>query len=281
MGIEHFSREQYTAHDKRSLPYRWYKKHQHKQTDSVWVVVHGITAEMRALHDFGMHLKEVGDVVVPTLRGYDLGHPRGDIPMVGTYDRDLEALLNQLRQKGYSRVYWVGHSMGCANLLRLLSYNRDFGDGYVFLSPFFHPSLQVYRRPEGNGQEEGYELKMKKIFLLYFLNRFNIARWSHEKVATIPDEFDEASTLSLSFRLLVSRFVPSIPKDFFSRIEKPIIAAIGSEDEVTDSSKLHKWWKKQTNHLYVELPEEDHNSLLKSKKTVELLEDWAMTMNNS
>ncbi|WP_232324763.1 alpha/beta hydrolase [Halobacillus mangrovi] len=110
-----------------------------KRSNVAVILIHGITAELSHQEKFADALKIEGDVFLPILRGYDQMSKRGDLDYMGHYDDDLFDFIHFVKKKGYEKLIVIGHSMGCANILRLLNKNKNIADRIVFVSPFFSP----------------------------------------------------------------------------------------------------------------------------------------------
>ncbi|WP_160846591.1 alpha/beta hydrolase [Pontibacillus yanchengensis] len=260
--------------DGKSLPVFAYKS-PHK-TNATVILIHGITAEQNALQQLAQRLQPNVNVFIPILRGYGDQDGRGDISYFGQYDHDLIDVAKSVNNQGYDRIFWAGHSMGCANLLRLLENNLVKSEGFLFLSPFFHPSLKLYKYQgrQETKQEDLYKLKLFKIISLATLMKVGVYSWTNSKVAIVPDEFTENNSLHLSFRLLLSRFIENAKQIHLSKANAPLLTLIGSNDEVTDASKLQAWWEKQTSHQCTIVQDEDHNTILHCDETIRNITNW-------
>ncbi|MFC0523263.1 alpha/beta fold hydrolase [Pontibacillus salicampi] len=240
---------------------------------STLLLLHGITAEQRHLQKLATQLQTEMNVVVPILRGYEEGERRGDIAYNGQYDDDLLDLQDFLdKQLETKYLYWAGHSMGCANVLRMILNKTIDGDGVVFISPFFHPALPLYRIGRKTAGEENklYRVNVLKLIWLTLCSKAGIRTWEHSKVLKVPDEFS-AKTIELSYRLFTSRFSKQLKH---TSIDIPILSVIGSNDEVTHPERLTKWWGKFAAQTCEIIPEEDHNTILFSPHTVERIRKW-------
>ena len=149
--------------DGTSLPVFAYKSPY--KTNATLILIHGITAEQHALQQLAKKLQPNVNVFIPVLRGYGEHEGRGDINYFGQYDHDLIDVAKSVNDQGYNRIFWAGHSMGCANLLRVLDKNLVTSEGFLFLSPFFHPSLKLYKYQgkQEKKQEDLYKLNLFKI----------------------------------------------------------------------------------------------------------------------
>ncbi|KHE66830.1 alpha/beta fold hydrolase [Halobacillus sp. BBL2006] len=250
-----FTRLQYVFHESRK-----------GQGKYAIILIHGITAELSHQEKFAQAIKVEADVFLPILRGYDQLNKRGDLTYIGHYDNDLFDFIHHIKKMGYEKIILAGHSMGCANILRLLSQNRNIADQFVFISPFFHPTLPVYRddateqfKPE---TDVDYTVYQKKIILLMTLYKMNIHRFSHKTVAIIPDEFDDSGILQLSFRLMASRFLEKIPSDLFEGIENQVFTFVGGKDEVVVAEQLESWYREKFDLELNIIEETDHNHIL-------------------
>ncbi|WP_226579138.1 alpha/beta hydrolase [Halobacillus litoralis] len=254
----------YTTRDTTSLSYLPYIKNESNK--EAIIVIHGITAEIKHHKKFVKACERKADIFVPILRGYAQSSRRGDIEYIGQYDHDLLDFIHYIKQKGYETISLLGHSMGCANMLRLIQQNPSIVDEYIFVAPFFHPTLPVYHEHANeqtkHGADVDYTVYGKKVFLLMFLYKMNIHRFNHRTVAEIPDELFENGRLHLSFRLLVSRFLEKIPEDLFRSMQDRILIFAGENDEVIDSNDLQFWVENKWG-LHVEIiPDADHNKIL-------------------
>jgi non-heme chloroperoxidase len=115
-----------------------------RQAKYAIILIHGITAELSHHKKFAQALKVEADVFLPILRGYDQLNKRGDLTYIGHYDNDLFDFIHHIKKMGYKKMILAGHSMGCANILRLLNQNRNIADQFVsFLLFFIHPFLFI------------------------------------------------------------------------------------------------------------------------------------------
>ena len=266
----------YRARDFSKLQYAYYENK--KGNTTAIIMIHGITAELEHHRKFSDALKVDADLFLPILRGYDRLNKRGDLSHFGQYDEDLLDFIHIIRKQGYSRIILAGHSMGCANILRLIEHQPQAADYYLFLSPFFHPALPVYRdeatdqfKPE---TDVDYTVYTKKTMLLMTLYKFKIPYFSHKTVAEIPDEFDAKGKLQLSFRLLSSRFLETLPDRLFENLEGRVKTCVGTNDEVVDAEELAKWYNEKF-HESVEIIENtDHNHILHNEELHQSLANW-------
>ncbi|MCD5322901.1 MULTISPECIES: alpha/beta hydrolase [Pontibacillus] len=271
----------FKARDQTYLQYYFYGENSKEKPTIVFI--HGITAELHHIQQFALKIKTEVNVIIPLLRGYDPTLKRGDLYYIGQYDDDLEDLEIYLREGGIHNLYWVGHSMGCGNLYRYLEKGCSKGTGIIFLSPFFHPSLPVYRFNQQSDQEEDqlFEVKFYKSIILYTLHRFKIGLLNRAKIATIPDDFHQDRKLTLSFRLLFSRFPVENNLKSLHNSKLPLFMMIGEEDEITDSSKMCDLWRDITNHPFTVEQGEDHNSIISSDNTIIKVKNWIKDIQES
>lgn len=249
-----FSHLQYALHENSTRP------------DTAIILVHGITSELTHQEKFAESLQFEADVYLPILRGYDERNERGDLSYVGQYDDDLFDFIHYIKKKGYQKIILVGHSMGCANILRLLDKSKNLADHYYFLSPFFHPSLPVYKEDANNQYKPqtdiDYKVYNKRAMLLMTLHKLKIQQFSNRTVAIIPDEVHGNGQLELSFRLMASRFLEKIPSGIFNGMKQKVHTFVGTNDEVILPFELKNWYEKKFN-LHLEVIEDtDHNRIL-------------------
>ncbi|WP_062513474.1 alpha/beta fold hydrolase [Halobacillus sp. KGW1] len=254
----------YRARDFSSLPYIAFQRSPGNK--EAIIMIHGITAELDHHKKFASFCKRKADVFLPLLRGYDQKGKRGDIDYLGQYDDDLSDFIHFIRKQGYGRIVLAGHSMGCANILRLMDLHPDIAEEYLFIAPFFHPTLPVYH---DDATEQGkpetdvdYVIHDKKMIALVALHKMNIHRFDDAHVAEIPDEFHYSNRLKLSFRLLLSRFPENIVNDLFSGMEDRVSIFIGDEDEVIVHPLLKNWVKETWGLDVLLIPGVDHNHIL-------------------
>ncbi|WP_051254603.1 alpha/beta hydrolase [Halobacillus kuroshimensis] len=254
----------YTARDFSTLSYM--SSHQSDHCEEALIIIHGITAELTEQKKFASACRRDADVFLPVLRGYDHKNKRGDLDYIGQYDDDLFDFIHYIKKKGYKRITLMGHSMGCANLLRLIKKNPAIGDAYIFTAPFFHPAVPVYKNeasdPSGEGDDVEYTVYTKKVMVLMTLYKMNVHRFEKASAAEIPDEFASTGRLSLSFRLLVSRFPEKVTSALLKGVQAPVTIAVGSEDEVIEAEKLKKWAEDIWDRPVDILPGADHNDIL-------------------
>lgn len=270
----------YRTRDFSKLQYGFFQTKENRQS-TAFIIIHGITAEIDHHRKFADALQVDGDVFLPILRGYDRLNSRGDIEYMGQYDHDILDFIHCVQKQGYHSIVLVGHSMGCANILRLIDLNKNVADYYVFISPFFHPTLPVYQRdvtdqfkPE---TDVDYTVFDKKAMLLMVLHKMNISYFSKQSVAEIPDEFESTGRLSLSFRLIASRFLEKIPSDLLEGLDKRVHTYLGSDDEVIATEKFQLWYHRQFQKPVEMIEGLDHNHILHEPELHFSLAKWLKT----
>ncbi|WP_241657120.1 alpha/beta hydrolase [Halobacillus salinus] len=275
MGQEHWLT--YRGRDFAKLQYAYFEHSKGKQK-TAFIMIHGITAELEHHKEMVDALQVNADLFLPILRGYDRLNKRGDLDYFAQYDDDLLDFIHYVEKLGYDRIVLAGHSMGCANILRLLKNNPEVVDRILFISPFFHPTLPVYRddateqfKPE---TDVHYTVYSKKAGLLMTLYKLNIPHFSHKTVAEIPDEFDAQGVLSLSFRLLASRFLEKLPPDLFEGYSDRIKTLVGADDEVVDAEALASWYKDSFDLEVEIIPDTDHNRILHDEEAHRSIARW-------
>ncbi|WP_345238998.1 alpha/beta hydrolase [Pontibacillus salipaludis] len=271
----------FKARDEADLQYYFYSEGNEKNKPTI-IFIHGITAELHHIRQFASKAKKEVNVIIPILRGYHPTLIRGDLQYKGQYDDDLEDLCLYLQSIDLQNVYWCGHSMGCGNLLRVLKKETvsKLSEGFIFLSPFFHPTLPVYNFQNSSNKDlnDIYELKLLKSILLYTLHQFKVQIFSKTKVVKVPDDFHENKLLHLSFRLMISRIPDARMLNTLYKSKIPLFMMIGDEDEVTDATKLAEWWKGRTNHPYKMQKGHNHNTIISEDSNVYEVIDWVKTI---
>ncbi|MCP3025931.1 alpha/beta fold hydrolase [Halobacillus sp. A5] len=264
--------KQYAARDFSTLFYLHYNN---GNSQRALIMVHGITVEVKHHEEMAKVYKAGGDIFLPLLRGYDSQHAKGKLDYIGQYDDDLFDFIHFIRKQGYQEIILAGHSMGCANLLRLIYKNEKAADGYVFFAPYFHPEIPVYQedvnehfKPE---TEVDYKVFSKKAAALALLQKLGIQRFNNQTVAIVPDEFSEGDLVHLSFKLMFSRFLEPFPGQM-SMIKK-FITFIGEKDEFIVPSKLQRWHRDTFLQDVLIIPGEDHNHLLHNEIVHKKLEE--------
>ncbi|MYL38081.1 alpha/beta hydrolase [Halobacillus litoralis] len=247
------------------------------QYDEAVIIIHGITAELSEQKKFASVCRRPANVFLPVLRGYDQMNSRGDVDYVGQYDHDLFDFIHYIKKQGYQRITLMGHSMGCANLLRLIKQNPDIGDAYVFTAPFFHPALPVYKNeasdPSGGGNDVEYTVYTKKVMILMTLYKMNIHRFEKAAAAEIPDEFDSSGRLHLSFRLLISRFPEKVTAALLKDVQAPVTIAVGDRDEVIEPQDLKNWCRDTWGRPVDIIKGADHNDILYDPAFHEIIDE--------
>ncbi|PYZ95123.1 hypothetical protein CR194_06305 [Salipaludibacillus keqinensis] len=274
----------FTFSDKANIPY--YEFPSERKTNKVLLCIHGITSELDQLFKMAELLRsEVSiDIHIPVLRGYtSFESGKGDLNEQGRYDLDLQEMIDEL-SKEYEEIFLLGHSMGAGNLLR---YSLEQPSNHIvdifLVSPFIHPSLDVFHDNNGDQKEGDYEIFFKRAAALSMLDRLNVHFFSYLPVVKIPLReipYDETSTVksyTLSFRLMMSRFIkdPSIlnsaPLHFYRIF-------LGSQDEVISGLKFKKYWETEVGGDVYLASTHDHNSILTSS---ELINDLIRSVNKS
>ncbi|MCA0968976.1 alpha/beta hydrolase [Halobacillus litoralis] len=267
----------YRGRDFSKLQYAYYEHKKGKQRTAL-IMIHGITAELEHHKKLSSALQMDADVFLPVLRGYDRLNKRGDLDYFGQYDDDLLDFIHYIQKQGYDTVILAGHSMGCANILRLIHHQPQAADYYLFLSPFFHPTLPVYRddatdqfKPE---TDVDYTVYSKKAMLLMTLHKFNLSQFSHKTVAEIPDEFEGHGKLSLSFRLLASRFLEKLPENPFEGMESRVMTILGDQDEVIRPEAFLQWYEEAFHQKALLIQNTDHNHILHDEEMHQEIAGW-------
>ncbi|MCP3030771.1 alpha/beta hydrolase [Halobacillus sp. A1] len=257
--------KKYVTRDFTHLHYAHFSKPSNAE-HRAFIMIHGVTAEVDHHKELAASYHAGGDVFLPILRGYDSENERGDLSYLGQYDEDLMDFIHYVRNKGFSEIILAGHSMGCANILRLINNNKTLADFYVFIAPYFHPRLPVYQN-DANDQfkpetDVDFEVYSKKATALAVLHRLGLNFWDKSTVALIPDEFGaEGGTLELTFRLIMSRFLEKVPENLLKEKDN-FITFVGEKDEVILPEKLKKWHQEQFQKEVILIPGEDHNHIL-------------------
>lgn len=270
----------YRGRDFAKLQYAYFEQGNRRQ-ETAFIMIHGITAELEHHIEMFDALQLEADLFLPILRGYDHLNKRGDLEHFGQYDQDLLDFIHHVEKLEYQRIVLAGHSMGCATILRLVNEYPHIADYYVFLSPFFHPTLPVYREKRTeqfkSDTDVDYTVYSKKAILLMTLYKMNIPYFSYQTVAKIPDEFEKEGVLKLSFRLLASRFLEALPDHLFDQIRGRATTYVGSHDEVVNSKSFAKWYK-ETVDQHIEIIENtDHNRILHDERTHRSIAKWLST----
>ncbi|MYL48547.1 alpha/beta fold hydrolase [Halobacillus litoralis] len=263
------------ARDFTRLQYAVLKKSASSAKEAI-IIIHGITAEFHHHEAFADECLRESDIYFPVLRGYDQSPKRGDIDYIGQYDDDLFDFIHFIEKKGYEKVTLAGHSMGCANLLRLIQKNKSAASEYLFIAPFFHPTLPVYREEatekSSDRTDVDYTVFDKKVMLLMTLYKMNFHQFNDRTVAEIPDEFNKSEKLTLSFRLLASRFLEKIPPELLKDIKDKVSIYVGSEDEVLLHDEFQRYVKDHWNVDVTIIQGTDHNHILHHPQ---LHKEWA------
>lgn len=189
------SLKQFRARDGQTLSYRFYES---PNKDRTIVLLHGSSAHGEYLHPLAEHLRDVGQVYVPNLRGHHAsGDARGDCSYIGQLEDDFADLMGQ-ESTDAREIYIVGHSSGGGLAIRLSG--GIYGHwirGFVLLSPAI-PTAPTMREGTAGGWAK---FSLWKIIFLSVLNSFGIRFLNHLKVIQFnrPSEYcDGTETLSYS-----------------------------------------------------------------------------------
>ncbi len=228
------SMDTFQARDSQNLSYRFYDS---PYKDSVFILLHGSSAEGEYLDPLAKHLSlKSGQVYVPNIRGhYGSGTTRGDCSYIGQLEDDIKDLIQSFSLQD-KKIYLVGHSSGGGLAIRFSA--GSYGDlikGCVLLAPAI-PTAPTMRQGDAGGWAK---VSLWKIIVLSILNGFGIQWFNHTKVISFnrPVEYcNGKETLSYSFNLN-SSYHPRLPytQDIPS-LKNRVLTVIGSMDEAMDPS---------------------------------------------
>lgn len=220
----------FLARDSERLSYRVYPS---SYKDKVIICLHGSGSHGEYLNDLAKYLsKEVGEVVIPNLRGhFGSGKTRGDCAYIGQLEDDIIDLIQELHFQG-KKIYLVGHSSGGGLAIRLAGspYNKYFA-GYILLAP------AIPTAPTMKKTAEWADVSTLKIISLSILNGFGVEKFNHAPVISfhMPNEFQNGTeTLSYTFNLNTS-YHPRIPyeKDI-NALGDRYACFVGEDDELME-----------------------------------------------
>jgi non-heme chloroperoxidase len=229
--------KEFRARDGEKISYRSYDS---SKEDRVMILLHGSSAHGEYLHPLAEHLKALGKVYVPNLRGHYLsGSVRGDCSYIGQMEDDFVDLIDHCGLRG-KKIYVVGHSSGGGLAIRLAGgpYGKCI-QGFILLSPAI-PTAPTMRQGTAGGWAK---VSFWKIILFSVLNRFGIRFLNHVKVIQFnmpPKYCDGTETLSYSYNLNTS-YHPRLPyqKDIAALKNRGFVL-VGSEDKAMDPLQYPK-----------------------------------------
>ncbi len=260
----------FLARDSESLSYRVYSS---SYKDKAIICLHGSGSHGEYLHDLAQYLsKEVGEVVVPNLRGhFGSGKIAGDCAYIGQLEDDIIDLIQELHLQS-KKIYLLGHSSGGGLAIRLAGspYNKCIA-GYILFAPAI-PTASTMKKTA-----EWADVSTLKIISLSILNSFGVEKFNHTPVISfhMPKEFQNGTeTLSYTFNLNTS-YHPRIPYDKdIKALGDRYVCFVGEEDELMVPLE----YKNIMAALRVEIiPNEKHLSLVLNqsvmKKVAEAIRD--------
>ncbi|MCX7120158.1 MAG: alpha/beta fold hydrolase, partial [Gammaproteobacteria bacterium] len=124
----------FKARDGEGLSYRFYEG---VDSDIVIICLHGSGSHGEYLHHLAKFFsKEIGQVIVPNLRGhFGSGKTAGDCTYIGQLEDDIMDLIRYLNLQG-KKIYLLGHSSVGGLAIRLVgSKYRKFFAGTILLAP--------------------------------------------------------------------------------------------------------------------------------------------------
>jgi alpha-beta hydrolase superfamily lysophospholipase len=141
-------RKTFSARDGASLAYREFPG----GGDRVAILIHGSTADGRAMQALGHSLAEQSiSAYALDMRGHGASGRRGDIDYVGQLEDDVADFVKHLRiAHPHAKLVLIGHSSGGGFSLRFAcgKYGALF-DRYILAAPFIHHAVSTTRPGSG------------------------------------------------------------------------------------------------------------------------------------
>ena len=224
----------FKARDGASLSFRFYDYH---ETGKAMILLHGSSTHGEYLHAFAKYLslkREVGQVVIPNLRGhYTSGTSRGDCSYIGQLEDDLYDLIYHL-QLHNKKIYLIGHSSGGGLAIRFAGGpHGNLAHGYVLLSPAI-PTAPTMRKGTAGGWAI---VSIVKIIALSILNFLGIKHLNHTRVIcfNMPKKYRNGKeTLSYSFNLNSSYHPRRVYQNDIKALKNRFVVFVGANDEAND-----------------------------------------------
>ncbi len=228
--------KKFLARDKEVLCYRQYES---IHLEKVIICIHGSGSHGEYLHDLSMYLsKEVGEVIVPNLRGhFGSGTTPGDCAYIGQLEDDIMDLIEELSLQD-KKIYLLGHSSGGGLAIRLAgSKYSDFFSGYILLAP------AILSAPTMKKSGDWAKVSMLKILSISVLNAIGIENFNHSNVISfrLPPELQNGKeTLSYTFNLNTS-YHPKIPyQNDIKSLGDKYVCFVGAQDELMEPQAYRK-----------------------------------------
>lgn len=220
----------FTARDGQALAYRAYAA---GNGERVAVLIHGSSADSRAMQAVGMALANSGVTAYALdMRGHGASGRRGDIDYIGQLDDDLADFVSRLRSAHpQAQLSLIGHSSGGGFALRTAGGpNGALFDRYVLLAPFLHSAAPT-TRPNAGGWVQPF---IPRMIGLGILDGLGLPWFQHLPVLAfaLPPEAASKTTATYSYRLQLS-FRPH--QDYLAdvrRIARPTRLLVGANDEL-------------------------------------------------
>lgn len=223
----------YSTRDGSVLQYRRYGN----SSGPLIVILHGSSAHGGLYEKLARGLKNLGNVIVPDLRGHGAQSPAGDVEYIGQLEDDLADLIFATRLNEEQKIILIGHSSGGGLAIRYCG-NEDQPkpDGVVLLAPYLGFNAPTVRVNSGGWAEP----LVRRIIGLTMLNAVKVKLFNHLPVISfrIPQNAEELSmTSSYSFRMNTS-FAPryDFKKDLAGLPKFKIL--IGENDEIFEPEKF-------------------------------------------
>ncbi|GAP36144.1 alpha/beta fold hydrolase [Piscinibacter sakaiensis] len=221
------------ARDGAPLAWRSYPAGQAVRTA---VLVHGSTADSRAMHALATYLAERGTRChAIDVRGHGgSGRVRGDIAYEGQLEDDLADLVRHLRDAGEVQgpLWLLGHSSGGGFSLRVAAgAHGGLFDGFVLAAPMIHHAPPL-SRPRVGGWAVPF---LPRIVGLTTLHALGLRFWEHLPVIAFATPAGDATrTPTYSFRLQRNFRPPMRWADAVRAVRRPTTLLIGDADELFD-----------------------------------------------
>ncbi len=275
----------FKARDGATLFYRYYPSS--RPTDSVFILIHGITVDSAGMMATGEAVAEAGNahVYLPDVRGHGhSGQPRGDADYIGQLEHDLSDLITVIReQRPDAKIIVGGHSAGGGLLIRYIGNTDDLApvDGYLLVAPFMGADAPTAypADPDAPHNPNARQIYIRRIVGLTMLNKVGITRFNHMPVFYDPipvdNPYPSIRNRSYSFNLLMS-FGPNNYLTDLARLDKPVTVWVGENDNIFNASKYPETFKPFGITAKI-LPGLDHDTIMLQQEFIDRVNRWLMS----
>jgi len=255
-----------------------------KESNLTIIVLHGVLSSSLEMNRVsGMLRKNLdAEVYALDLRGHGKsdGKP-GDIDYIGQYEDDLADVIKSVHdEKPDGKIILAGHSMGGGIELRFaMKKNHPKVDGYILFAPLLGQNTPTFKKQQNNSdtsnnkKEPFMKIDFSRIIGLKMFNSIGVHKYDYLPVLffNLPKE---APLTKYSYRSDMS-MAPNDYKAGLHAVNKPLLVLVGQNDEVFDASVFVPTVKNNSRGEVAIIKNETHNSIINSKKGMNIIKAWA------